>query len=259
MTVSQRRHYRVSGQDLDGIAVSMVIGKQSRKVDLLDISAAGAAIAFPDWSLVQVENLTTFKRGAASIQITSSSLSEPLDILCRIAHMQEVDAGVICGVAFLQRIDESINLDRTLLRIFNRRGAVRVESDEKQPIQVNISDRCGTLITQGLIRDLSLTGVGVSVSPKTVATLPAGTCVTVDFLLDGGHITIPAEVRFSREKNDTLPGGVVPVNIGVLGIEFEMEARTVPTTNRSLANWVMRRQREVQRVQRESARQILSV
>ena len=259
MTVSQRRHYRVSGEDLSGIGVSMVTGNQRQDVELLDISVAGAAIAFPGWSLANVEDLTSFHRNPPSIQITSNSLPEPLNILCRIAHMQEVDAGVICGVAFLQRVDESINLDRVLLRVFNRRGAVRVETDEKQPIQVSIKDASGKLTTKGLVRDLSLTGMGVAISPKYIEGLPSGTLVTLCFSLDGSDLEIPSIVRFTKTTTDTPPGGVQSTKLGILGIEFDVEARAVPSTNRSLANWVMRRQREIQRMQREAARQNLGV
>ena len=258
MTVSQRRHYRVSGEDLNGIAVSIVIGTESRIVELLDISAAGAAIAFPDWSLADVEDFTTFQRGVPSIQITSKSLSEPLQIVCRIAHTQEVDAGVICGVAFLKRVDESINLDRALLRVFNRRGAVRVETDDKNPIKVSIHTASGKLVTHGLVRDLSLTGMGVAIGSKHVDNLPSGSPVTLGFLMDGSRFNIPSIVRFSIAKTDVPPGGVQPIELGVLGVEFDVEARAIPSTNRKLANWVMRRQREIQRTQREAARQTLN-
>lgn len=255
MTVSQRRHYRVSGEDLNGIGVSLVTGKQRQDVELLDISVAGAAIAFPGWKIADVEDLTSFHRKPPSIRITSSSLPEPLDILCRIAHTQEVDAGVICGVAFLQRVDESINLDRVLLRVFNRRGAVRVETDEKQPIQVSIKETTGKLTTKGLVRDLSLTGMGVAISPKHIEGLSSGTLVTLRFSLDGSDFELPSVVRFTKTTTDTPPGGVQPTTLGVLGIEFDLDARSVPATNRGLANWVMRRQREIQRMQREAARQ----
>ena len=258
MTVSQRRHYRVSGEDLNGIAVSMVIGTESRSVELLDISAAGAAIAFPECSLADLQDLTDFQRGTPSIHITSSSLPDPLDILCRIAHMQEVDAGVICGVAFLKRIDESINLDRALLRVFNRRGAVRVEADDKNPIKVSIDGPDGKLVTTGLVRDLSLTGMGIAIGARHIANLPSGSTVTLGFTLDGSQFNLPSSVRFSIVKTDVPPGGVQPMELGVLGAEFDVEAREIPSTNRKIANWVMRRQREIQRTQREAARQTLN-
>lgn len=253
MTASQRRHYRVTGDDLNGIEVTMKVGEHRRPVHLMDISAAGAAIAFLEAKRGDVESLLRSSRDVPTVRIVSGRLTSSLDIPCRIAHVQEVSSGVVCGVAFLRRIDETLNLDRALLRIFNRRGAVRVEPDAKQAINVAIDDAKGSPIAAGFLRDLSLTGIGVTVPPDRMAAVPNGTHVRLRFSVDGEPFDLNATVRFGKVNTVVLPGDVVPHEVGMLGIEFDENARNHPDTRKRLANWVMRRQREIQRMQREAA------
>jgi c-di-GMP-binding flagellar brake protein YcgR len=252
-TATKRRHYRVTGDDLNGIEISMLVGTTPRPVHLMDISAAGAAIAFLESTRTEVETMLRSSREAPTVRIESQRLAESLEIACRVAHLHEVSAGVICGVAFLRRVDETVNLDKALLRVFNRRGAVRIEPDSSVPIQVSICDENGTTIATGRMRDLSLTGIGITVQPQAVATVANGTAVRLRFSIDGEAFDLESTVRFGRTLSETPPGEPLPVTTGILGIEFDPEAREKPANRRRLADWVMGRQREIQRIQRESA------
>ena len=248
MTGRQRRHYRVTGEDLEGILVSMLFGSNDHAVHLLDISVAGAAIAFIGWDPTQFNAVAHKHRANTSIRIRAQSLQEPLDIACQVVHVRQVSAGLVCGLAFRQPIDEIVNLDQALLKVFNRRGAVRVEADPAMPVSVGLLDHLGTQIGHGMMRDLSLTGIGVTVPLETLQSLQGVEPLWVSFVLDGHDLSLPVELRFARRVNATQTSDVVPVNTAILGIEFDVDARNDNTTNRRLANWVMRRQREIQRM-----------
>jgi len=252
MSSRQRRHYRVTGDDLNGILVSMVFGKQRHDVHLLDISAAGAAIAFLGWKPIQFQEIASKNRTNTSMRIKAHSLQEPLNIACQVVHLREVNAGLVCGLAFRQPIEQIVNLDQALLKVFNRRGAVRVNADPDVPVSVRLTDDNGSPLVSGLMRDLSLTGIGISVPANTIKHIGNGAALRVEFTVDNHELSLPAEVRFARKVTATQTGDVVPVNTAILGIEFDEQAREKNTINRSLANWVMRRQREIQRIKQSA-------
>ncbi len=256
MSGRERRHYRVTGADLNGILVSMIFGKQHHDVHLLDISAAGAAIAFVGWKPIQFKEIASKNRTKTSIQIKAKSLEEPLHIACQVVHLREVNAGLVCGLAFRQPVDEIVNLDQALLKVFNRRGAVRVEADPSVPISVALLNEKGARLGQGQMRDLSLTGIGLSVPYDVLRPLRNGAPVRVEFTLDGEDLSLPSEIRFARKVTATQTGDVVPVNTAILGIEFDIDIRNEGTINRRLANWVMRRQREIQRIKQSAKEQL---
>ena len=256
MSGRQRRHYRVTGEDLNGILVSVVFGKQHHDVHLLDISAAGAAIAFIGWKPIQFKEIASKNRTKTSIQIKAKSLEEPLHSACQVVHLREVNAGLVCGLAFRQPVDEIVNLDQALLKVFNRRGAVRVEADPSVPISVGILNDKGEQLGHGQMRDLSLTGIGLSVPYDLLRSLSSGAPVRVEFMLDGHDLSLPSAIRFARKVTATQTGDVVPVNTAILGIEFDIDIRNEGTINRRLANWVMRRQREIQRIKQSAKEQL---
>ena len=252
MQTTKRRHYRVTGNDLDGISVSLQIADQSKPVHLIDISSAGAALAFIGAEKTQVASLFGTTLRPPVIEISARELGENINIPCRVAHLQQVAAGVICGVAFLREIDDSFNLDQALLRVFNRRGAVRVEPDPQVPVQVYIQSPDGKALCSGLLRDLSLTGLGIAVAPVDMKLLPKESEVRLSFELTDEILEMPAIVRFGRVNSETRPGGVSPEPVGIVGLEFDDHARTQSANRKRLADWVMRRQREIQRMQREA-------
>ena len=255
MSEGQRRHYRVTGEDLNGIVVSMLFGQQRHDVHLLDISAAGAAIAFMGWKPEQFQRISRKNSSPTSIQIEAQSLQEPLDILCQVVHLREVNAGLVCGIAFHQPVGKIVNLDQALLKVFNRRGAVRVEADPDNPIAVTLMDEHGATVGAGMVRDLSLTGVGITVHEETLKIVQGSQSLSVQFHIDGNEIYLRADVRFARKIQATHPNDEQPVNTGILGIEFDVDAREEGMTNRRLADWVMRRQREIQRLKQSAKEQ----
>jgi hypothetical protein len=251
MSVSKRRQYRVTGEDLDGILVALRVGEQDTPVQLIDISAAGAALAFADTEKPQVEALLRSTRQPPVVIIDSGALEEELTIQCRFAHIQAVPAGVICGVAFLRQIDDTFNLEGALLRIFNRRGAVRIEPDPDVQLVIHLETPSGNALGQGRLKDLSLTGLGILVSPDQMKTLPNGTNIMLRFSLREEAFEMPATVRFGTVRTELRPGGLAPEDVGVAGLEFDAKARNNANNRKRLASWIMWRQRETRRIQRE--------
>ena len=90
MKPSKRRHYRVTGNDLDGISVSLQIADQSKPVHLIDISSAGAALAFIGAEKTQVASLFGTTLRPPVIEISARELGENINIPCRVAHLQQV-------------------------------------------------------------------------------------------------------------------------------------------------------------------------
>ena len=68
MQGSKRRHYRVTGDDLNGIQVSMMAWGEPNPVHLIDISVAGAAVAFLDAQHDEVARLV----GSRPLPLSSS-------------------------------------------------------------------------------------------------------------------------------------------------------------------------------------------
>ncbi len=253
MSATKRRHYRVTGHDLDGIHVSFRVGRLDHPVQLMDISSAGAAIAFIGENRDTIKEKLAFRGTPPQFVIESASLDAPLTIQCRVVHAQEMEAGVICGVAFLRQIDDTFNLEGALLKVFNRRGAVRVEPDPDQPVRVQILTSAGRAIAGGLLKDLSLTGLGVTVAPSQMSALKSGADIKVRFSLRGREFMLGALVRFTTVREALKPGAVTPEEVGIVGLEFDLAARNDTQTRKHLADWVMWRQREIQRIQRELA------
>jgi hypothetical protein len=82
--------------------------------------------------------------------------------------------------------------------------------------------------------------------------LPRETTVHLSFTLAEEEFDMPAIVRFGRVSSEQRPGGVAPEPVGVVGLELDDDARNQAKNRKRLADWVMRRQREVQRMQRQT-------
>ena len=75
---SKRRHYRVTGNDLNGISVSLKIAGQSKPVQLIDISSAGAALAFIGAEKAQVASLFGTTLRPPEVEILANQLGETI-------------------------------------------------------------------------------------------------------------------------------------------------------------------------------------
>ena len=252
MSEDQRSQYRVSGEDLGGILVHLTVGERLEQVHLINVSAAGSAVALPGWSREKVQELLLSSEEPPALLIQSVRLREPLDILCRVAHLDELESGCVLGLSFKRRVEQEESLDRALLRVFNRRSAVRIETDPHEPVVVTLQDFRGTELTRGLMRDLSLTGMGLHVSTASLAALGSGVPVRMRFRLRGELLEVQGTVRYSRpgEARGYLHGEKVAV--GHLGIEFATDSVTQMALAHPVASWVMSRQLEMRREAKET-------
>ena len=252
MSEDKRRQYRVSGEDLTGIRVHLAVGTRTEQVHLIDVSAAGSAVALPGWSRESVEQLLSSSDEPPALLIQSVRLREPLDILCRIVHIDEMEAGCVVGLSFMRRVEQEESLDRALLRVFNRRSAVRIQTDPHEPVVVVLQDAHGTELTRGLMRDLSLTGMGLHVSTDSLAVLEAGTELRLRFMLRGEVLEVPGTIRYSRPGEAQGFRYGETVRVGQLGVEFGTGAVTQMALAHPVASWVMSRQLEMCREAKET-------
>lgn len=178
--MGQRQTYRVSGAELEGIQVWVLVGEVMQAVHLIDVSGSGAAVALPGHTSDQVRSLLRASDEPPAVLIQSDRLEAPLNVMVRVANIHNMAVGALLGRAFLRRVGEHEALDKALLRVFNRRGAVRVDANPSEPIVVRVAGPTGRELTRALLKDLSLTGIGLIVSPNIMDMVQMGSLLHLD-------------------------------------------------------------------------------
>ncbi len=249
MSTSRRRHYRVAGAALVGTRAELVVGRQRFESQLIDISAAGAAFIPRGLAAEAVAALVNeAKLEAVSILIHSDRMTAPLQLPSRIVRTHEMTGGVLLAVLFRSPVDQLEGVERALLRIFNRRAAVRVDASPKVPIAVAILDERGDEQARAVLRDLSITGIGLQASPDLLPLLTVGSTHEIGFSLTAQvPLRLKATVRFflvdSYEDADTGHD----IEVAKIGLEFDPIDRDKPRNSGALTSWIMARQLEIRR------------
>ena len=249
MSTSRRGHYRVSGAAVAGARLELVVGRQRFESQLIDISAAGAA--FVPWGLSSQEVaalVTQAKLEAVSILIHSDRMTAPLELPSRIVRAHEMKGGVLLAVRFRNQVEQLEGVERALLRIFNRRAAVRVEASPKVSVPVAILNAKGAQQAHAVLRDLSISGIGLQASPALLPLLALGSTHELGFASTAQvPLRLKATVRFcvAARCEDADTGH--DIEVAHIGLEFDPIDRDKPRNSTALTDWIMGRQLEIRR------------
>ncbi len=244
--MDQRRHYRVTESDLEHVISELLAGPQRLQSRVLDISIAGAALLLPGVTDPRWAELiaTLSETGHCQLRIITPSLPEPLVLVTRILHTRPTRGGLLLGVAFRPEDTSDPDLDATLLRIFNRRGAQRMAPHPRRPVLVALGEEPRESAIQGVLRDLSVTGLGLTLPMADALSLREGQRYQCRFDLHEVHaqLNLPVTVRFCRQETVYSAKRIEPYNHLVVGVEFDRVARRRPDNSLPIQRWIADRQ-----------------
>ena len=232
--MNRRRQYRVTA-DFDMFVNLELLGPKvhARNVRLLDLSSGGCGVELP-----AAANGMLRRNDTVNLRVISSRLPDSVDMKGTVAWLKEKSAKPQVGLNFVNWRQHRILLDSDLKGLFNEREAFRVTPDGRKPIDVEldlVGDIAGTFT--GRIRDVSLLGLGVSVSTKDFDPEAPPGKVRVSFHLTDVKepVEAEAEVRYLR------PRAGQP--LGHLGLRLIDAERLPGAIRRALQQFVMQRQR----------------
>ena len=244
MSSERRQHYRVSPTAVREVRVSVRDAQGVHHiVGLIDISAGGVALA------CQVEDAPPIKlMDEVFIVFESERLLRPLSIRSQIRHVKvsDDDANIVYGVRFLDWNEERQRLAPKLRALFNEREAVRVDPREDQDIEVELVINGTARVASGLLRDISVLGVGVWVNTDDEPLLTAGKQIELTIRLpeSDADLRIDAEIRHMQPIGEQAR----------LGVEIRNSGKGLRGTRSGITGYVMTRQIEIARIDAERRR-----
>ena len=243
--VSQDRrvHYRVTPNIERDVHVFAVTPTGStHQVGLVDISAGGVA-----FGLNENERLQADIGDILVVRFENGRLQEPLEIQAALRHEKEEDTNVVYGVEFQSWDDERTRLAPKLRSLFNEREAVRVEPHDADELDVEIHLHGHTDLSGGLLRDISVLGIGIWLQDEDQALLVGKESMTlgVRFDPDDEPMELCVRVRHTQQVGERVRIGaqIVPND--------KHDARA---QKKRIMAYVMKRQIEVARIDAERRR-----
>lgn len=214
----------------------------SQQVNLIDISAGGVSIGVSGQDKLKIdvgENLI--------LRFETDRLSDALEINAMLRHIKLVEEHLVYGVSFDQWDSERRSLAPQLRSLFNERQAVRVEPEEDQEIDLEITLHGHGTVANGLLRDISVLGIGIWIADEDQEVLGAKDNLTIDLRLpsDEEDITLAVTLRHTQHVGDR-------VRIGAQMVAED--AHQARRNEKTLINYVMKRQMEVARIDAERRR-----
>jgi len=239
----RRQHYRVTPnieRDVHVFAVST--DGTTQQVGLLDISAGGVSFGVgTDQKLVSEVGDTL------TLRFETGRLTQPLDIPALLCHIKLVENNLIYGISFEQWDGERQSLAPQLRSLFNEREAVRVEPQEDEEVDIKITLHGRGTTTHGLLRDISVLGIGVWVADEDQEMLGRGEDLTINLHLPAEEesLQLKVAVRHTQHVGERVRVGAQMIDEGVKKSRDNIKRIT---------NYVMKRQIQVARIDAERRR-----
>jgi len=213
-------------------------------VGLIDISAGGVAVAVSADSPLSVAN-----GDKVTVKFESDRLGTPLQISSHIRRIKfsSDKKSIMYGVLFDTWTDKRLNLTPKLRSLFNEREAVRVEPREDEEIDVHLVVNGEERIVRGLLRDISVSGVGVWLNDDEDSKACTDPQISVDLTLpdDTSNVRLAVEVRYVQEVGDR----------SRVGMRFaDNDPKIERAQYKYITNYVMTRQIEIARIDAERRR-----
>lgn len=230
----RRSLYRVARVSLETVRVVAIRHGLRIPVLLLDVSATGCAVCVPTDQLPRLREVADGSGPHGwTVGIWMPELERPLAVPATARYLTPMPGGVRVGFGFVLHPETSGDLHERLQVHFNQRRAVRARPPTHESIPVEVDGADGRSGATGLLRDLSLMGVGVLVGADDGAALGVGREVRVSLTLPGGEsLDLAAIVRHREELG--LPAAAAEFGAPAthLGIEFSASAvRAARVTN----------------------------
>ena len=170
-------------------------------VGLIDISAGGVAVAVSADSPLSVAN-----GDKVTVKFESDRLGTPLQISSHIRRIKfsSDKKSIMYGVLFDTWTDKRLNLTPKLRSLFNEREAVRVEPREDEEIDVHLVVNGEERIVRGLLRDISVSGVGVWLNDDEDSKACTDPQISVDLTLPDDASTSGWPLRFATFKRSAI-------------------------------------------------------
>ncbi|MEE8399834.1 MAG: PilZ domain-containing protein [Desulfobacterales bacterium] len=202
-----------SGPDIP-FSFSLVLPGQKKLAGVAtDASMEGATISFPPEACPDFE---PEERVRLSLFIYATEKTVMFEALVMRSDRSEV--AVRCQFGFIDTTHLLRDLDPILVSYFNRREAFRVQPDLVEPIEVDLT--WGNNSARGVVIDISLTGIALSLKPLIARQLEYADRMTMTFVLpeSGGSMRIVGKtahfepiagnirysIEFDREKTDNI-------------------------------------------------------
>jgi len=245
MSRERRQHYRVSpNTDRDVSVVVRTESGSSHHVALIDISAGGVALACD-----AVNALPSKVLDFITVSFESNRLGRPLDIYAQLCHIEASENGesIMYGIRFQNWAEHRENLAPKLRALFNEREAVRVDPREDQDVEVELVFNGKGRISSGLLRDISVLGVGVWINADDEPHLQPGNTIELNVTLPSTDeaIQLQVEIRHLQHVGEQ----------SRLGVEIcNPDARARRSQEKNINGYVMERQIEIARIDAERRR-----
>ena len=249
MTQDRRLHYRVSPNTEREVVISVITEDQTvHRVVVVDISAGGMALAV-DTKM----SLPVSPSELVTIQFESKQVGTVLHIPSQIRHIKKLEDQnvVLYGVGFVNWSTDRNDLTPKLRALFNEREAVRVDPQDNEEIEVKlVLSGTGHILT-GLLRDVSMFGIGIWISAfENTAPVP-GEEVILDLTLPdhGAPMQIVATVQYRQ-----VAGEQTRVGLAISTTDPKLRQ----SQEKTLTSYVMARQFEAARLDNERRQALLA-
>ena len=243
-SVSQDRriHYRVTPTIEREVHVFAITPVGSRhQVGLIDISAGGIA-----FGLDHSEPLTAKVGDVLTLRFETGRLQKSLEIQAKLRHQKNADNNIVYGVAFEAWENERHGLAPQLRSLFNEREAVRVEPEDDE-LGINIDMAGKSNLDAGVLRDISVLGVGIWLADDNPITVKENDSLTIGLQLHPEEENIDIKVRVCHTQR---VGDRVRIGAEIV----ENSGATLRTKKKRIMDYVMKRQIEVARIDAERRR-----
>ena len=244
MSQNRRVHYRVTPDiERDVRVFAVTPGSQSHQVGLIDISAGGISFAVSSGHGLQAQ-----VGSKLLLRFEASRLNNMLEIPSTLRRIEEADGNFIYGVEFNNWVDDRFRLAPQLRSLFNEREAVRVEPPEGDELDVRLAINGETPLSPGLLRDISVLGVGIWLNDDEHHTVSSQDAITIGLHLDNKNeeVQLEVRVRHTHTVGDRIR----------LGVEIceDQPHRGLAATQKRIMKYVMQRQIEAARIDAERRR-----
>ncbi len=243
MSQNRRVHYRVTPDiERDVRVFAVVSDSHTHQVGLIDISAGGISFA-----VGADQNIKADVGSKLTLRFEASRLNDALEIPSTLRRIETADDSVVYGVEFNDWTQHRFRLAPQLRSLFNEREAVRVEPREGDELDVTLEVNGQNAVSPGLLRDISVLGVGIWLTDDAAQGISAEDSITIGFQLDpdDDQVKLEVRVRHTQTVGDRLR----------LGVELcdDRNSRLAATQKR-IMKYVMQRQIEVARIDAERRR-----
>lgn len=238
----RRAVYRVTRRPSDAPELTLFVGDLRLPVILLDVSGQGAGVVVAGPDLPKLRAATVGARPSWSLVVAGSGLARPLRVPARPVAVQPWGGGARLALGFTLTPVQRSTLDDKLRAIFNQRRAVRVEADPEAPVPLVVSPARGGWRTAGLLRDASVSGVGLVVpaGPKVSPSVGDRLRITLRLSEDDPEAVIIGIV--ARATRVALPEEAGFEAVFQLGVDLDPEDADGARTSLALGRYVVRRQ-----------------